>query len=378
MNIRGRILVLGGYGQFGQRISRALAATPGIEIVIAGRDPARAQALAAQLCREYPGSRVGAALVDIEHPLLARQVGAVAPIVVVHAAGPFQQQDYAVAEACLACRSHYVDLADARRFVASIGMLDRDARRRDVLLCSGASTLPGVSSAVVDELSADMSSVASIETSIVPAGQSRRGEATIAAVLGYCGKPFDALEKGAWTTRHGWLDNRLVDYPPFSRRVAVCDVPDLELFPQRYRDVETVTFHAGPESRCQLGALRIMASLARFGIVADWSRYARWLARADALWVRCGTDVGAMQIRVSGHGTRGERLTRVWNLTARSNHGPQIPCIPAIVLARRLLAGAMSTRGAQPCLGLVDFRQITAELARFAIDWHVDEVHAPC
>ncbi len=44
-----KTLILGGYGNFGARIARALARHDGIELLIAGRDAARAAALAASL-----------------------------------------------------------------------------------------------------------------------------------------------------------------------------------------------------------------------------------------------------------------------------------------------------------------------------------------
>ena len=44
-----RTLVLGGYGNFGARIVRALAADDAQTVVVAGRDAQRAQALAVQV-----------------------------------------------------------------------------------------------------------------------------------------------------------------------------------------------------------------------------------------------------------------------------------------------------------------------------------------
>ena len=41
-----KTLVLGGYGNFGARICRALAQDPGIELVVGGRDLGRATAFA--------------------------------------------------------------------------------------------------------------------------------------------------------------------------------------------------------------------------------------------------------------------------------------------------------------------------------------------
>ena len=44
-----KILVLGGYGNFGARICRALAGDAGIELLVAGRDERRATAFAESL-----------------------------------------------------------------------------------------------------------------------------------------------------------------------------------------------------------------------------------------------------------------------------------------------------------------------------------------
>jgi hypothetical protein len=41
-------------------------------------------------------------------------------------------------------------------------------------------------------------------------------------------------------------------------------------------------------------------------------------------------------------------------IIARSGHGPYIPCMPAILLARRLAKGEVRQRGASPCVDLID------------------------
>lgn len=378
MNLRGRIVVIGGYGNFGRRICRALAMRAPAEIVVAGRKLANAERFAQELRNGGTAAAITAAEMDLAHPNFVRQLGAVAPIVVVHAAGPFQHQDYAVAEACLACRSHYIDLADGREFVTGIGGLDRDARRRDVLLVAGASTLPAISSTVVDELSRDFSAIDSIETTIVPAGRTVRGEATVAAVSSYCGKPIAMLEDGSWTTRYGWQDSRLVRYPTFSRRAAACDVPDLEIFPRLYSGIRTVTFHAGPAARWQHAALWSMAAMTRIGLVKDWSRYSRLLTRIDTLAARIGSATGAMRVRVRGTRLTGDKIERTWDLTARRNDGPQIPCAPSVIVAHKLLNGVLQERGAKPCIGLLNLDELADALREFDIDWQITEESVPC
>lgn len=66
-------------------------------------------------------------------------------------------------------------------------------------------------------------------------------------VFSYCGKPFDRLVNGRMQKTHGWLDlqRHRFSAPVGRRLLGSCDVPDLALFPDRYPQVQTVTFHAG-------------------------------------------------------------------------------------------------------------------------------------
>ncbi len=59
--------------------------------------------------------------------------------------------------------------------------------------------------------------------------------------------------------------------------------------------------------------------------------------------------------------------TRSWFIVAFDGDGPQIPTVPAIVLAKRLVRGEISDRGATPCVGLVTLDEYLAELRDFAI-----------
>lgn len=374
-----RVVILGGYGHFGGRIARALLRHNTAEVWIAGRDIARAADLARELAHDRPGAATHASALDAtDRAGLASAFRRIGANVVIHTAGPFQLRDYTVAEACLDAGCHYLDLADGRDFVAGFDRLDARARASDRLLVTGASTLPGLSSAVVDVLRSRMTTIRSIETSIVPAGQTRRGRATIAAVLGYCGRPVRVFENGRWTLRHGWQDVRHVRYPKFSRRVAVCDVPDLALFPGYYSVTDSVSFRAGPEFPIEHFALRAMAWLTRLGLVRDWSRHAAVFERFGRRFERAGSDTGGMQVCVTGVDRDGETIERCWNLVAGSNHGPEIPCIPAIVLAKKLIAGEIAARGAMPCIGLIDLADFALEAQPFDIRWQLTRLDDTC
>ena len=57
---------------------------------------------------------------------------------------------------------------------------------------------------------------------------------------------------------------------------------------------------------------------------------------------------------LTGIGRDGKPRRRRFMLIARSGHGPYIPCMPAIQLARRLANGEIPRRGASACLDLID------------------------
>ena len=370
---RHRIVILGGYGHFGARICRGLARDCGAELVVAGRSNDRAEAFVHKLRQTHPRGGIRSAVLNHSAPAFERDLRALRPTIVVHAAGPFQNQGYRVAEACLQQGSHYVDLADGRRFVAEFSRLDAAAKRCGALLVTGASTLPGVSSAVVDVLSAGFSNIERIETAILPANRTGRGRSTIAAVFTYVGKPISVLENGAWTTKYGWHDLRRIDHPECARWAGICDVPDMELFADYYRDVRTVTFHAGLELAWQQWGMWLMAWLSRLGLVSDWSNHAEGFARVSARLISLGSDIGGMQLRVVGHDSDSRRIWRTWNLTASNNHGREIPCIPARVVAMKLVGNELRQRGAMPCMGLMSLDEFAAAAAEFEIGWDVTE-----
>lgn len=373
---RTRIVIIGASGHFGGRICRRILGEPGTDLVITSRNLDKVESLSTELRQLSAAATVSAAALDQTSPSFAADLAALRPSIVIHTAGPYQGQGYNVAEACIACGSHYVDLADGREFVEGFDVLHEDASRKDVLLVSGASTLPGVSSAVIDHVRGDFESIHSIETSIAPAHQTPRGAGTVGAVLSYCGAPFEVLESGARITRYGWQNLKLQRYPELGRRLSgACDVPDLGLFPNYVEGVQTVTFHAALEASWEQITLWKMAWATRLGIVSNWERLAPTFQSWSDRLIKLGSTTGGMQMHIGGVGKGGESKTIVWNLTAHQNHGPEIPCVPALILARGLAAGAISTRGAYPCLGMITLAEFDKEVSDLDIHWRMDEVN---
>lgn len=343
-------LVLGGYGFFGQRISAALARNESLRLLIAGRDLSCGAAAAHAL--GLPPER--AVSLNAQDPNLAGALRRLQVDVLIHAAGPFQGQDYAVAQAAIDAGCHYIDLADGRQFVVGIGALDAAARERGLTITSGASSVPALSSAVVDRYLPEFERLDSIRIGI-SSGARAPGLATVRGVFSYAGKPIRTLRNGTWTTGFGWLGLERHQFPsPVGRRwLGTCDVPDLEVLPVRYPTAKTVTFQAGFAS--DVGHLLVwsLAGLVRFGLMPSMMRFASPLNRISRWIEPIVSDKGGMFVSLQGVGREGQPHRVSWNLIAEHNDGPFIPCGASIVLARKIAEGVDLPRGAMPCMGLL-------------------------
>ncbi len=359
-----RIVVIGGHGNFGARICRALAADQGIEIVAAGRRPARSVDAGTRECT-----------LDIAAPDFPDRLAALRPGMVIHCAGPFQDQDYGVASAAIAAGAHYIDLADGRRFVADFSAaLDGAARAAGVLAVSGASTLPALSSAVIDSVSARFRAVRGIWIAIAPGQRAPRGAATVRAVLSYAGRSFQWLSGGKWSAAWGWQELRRIAFDGLGVRwAAACDVPDLELLPQRYAGARTVEFHAALEVAVQHFGLWLVAALRRGGIPVPLERWSDRLDRASAFLDALGSDRGGMLVSIACERVDGGRALVEWHLTAEAGDGPEVPCMAAILLARKLARGELLQRGALPCIGLITLGEFESEFRRWRISTLIRE-----
>jgi hypothetical protein len=364
---KGHILVLGGSGNFGARIVRALHTDPTLRLTAASRRGS-----------SVPGAEgVTRVALDWHSAAFPDQLRALAPDVVIHCVGPFQGQDYRVARAALAANSHYVDLADGREFVVGFAAaLKEQARLQDRVAISGASTLPALSSAVIDTLSESMRSIESIDVCIAPGQRAARGAATLAAVFSYLGRPIRLWRAGRWQTVWGWMDLRPINLDIGARWGAVCDVPDLTLLPARYPSVREVEFRAALEFKVQHVALWALAGLRRAGLPMPVDRWAIGLNRLAAVFDPFAGPCGGMGVSVIGHARGGGRIRRTWQLRAPASDGPEVPCMASILLARRMAVGNTVKSGAYYCVGMLTLADFAPLFERWGIRTRIEECAA--
>lgn len=363
-----QVLILGGYGNFGARIATALA-KDNISIVIAGRDLIKAEILQRKVMQQTTNKMIDVAAFDANKDL-DEQLEILKPKIVINTIGPFQAADYLIVNTCIHRGIHYIDLADAREFVTGISCLDSLAKEKNVLAISGASTVPGLSSAVLDHYRNDFTTMDSLIYGISPGQKAPRGLATTESILTYLGKPLKP-----WGNQHnqcfGWQDIYRQEYPELGKRwMANCDIPDLDLFTKRY-GIKKIRFSAGMENSVLHLGMWGLSYLVRIGLPLNLPKHAELLLSFSHLFDLFGTSNGGMHMLMKGTNHEGNAIEIKWFLIAKDNDGPQIPVVPAIILSKKIIKGELNTRGALPCVGMITLEEYMKELDGFYIQQYI-------
>ena len=358
-----KVLILGGYGNFGKRIATALVKAD-VPVVIAGRSEAKAMQLAVEIRQAVAEASIEIAIFDVNERL-AEQLDKIAPKVVINTCGPFQLCDYSVAKTCIQHGVNYIDLADGREFVTGITSLDAMASEAGVLVVSGASTVPGLSSAVLEKYKDEFSEIDSLVYGISPGQKANRGLATTKAIMTYVGKPLKPFAGN--DKAYGWQGIYRQRYPVLGKRwMANCEVPDLDLLPERY-GIKSIRFSAGMELGFMHLGIWFMSWLVRVGLPLNLPRRSTLLLKMSNWFDVFGTPDGGMHMNIRGKDKQGKPKQLQWFVIAKEGDGPQIPTIPAIILAKKLVVETLTDTGAKPCVGLVLLDDYLKELNEFAV-----------
>jgi NAD(P)-dependent dehydrogenase (short-subunit alcohol dehydrogenase family) len=349
-----RIVILGGYGTFGSLIAEQLARSDA-QVIIAGRDAIKGRAVAASL-------KAGFVRCDARSRASLRDTVSGTQLVI-NAAGPFQAKDYSIPQTCIEHGCHYIDLGDGREYVAGISQLHESAKAHDVFVCVGASTTPAITSAAVAELRPHFQHIRSIKVALTAGNRNQAGVSTIASILAYVGLPVRVWQDGRWREITGWGMGEFIDFPkPVGRRrVQLCDVPDLELFPQLFKADSTV-FKAGVELTLFNYAIGVLAQLRKLRPSLNLPALAEPLVCLSKLFKSVGTFHGSFAVWVTGDEGQEKSLAFV-----APQNGPRVPSAPAVLLARKLLAEGIPAYGAFPCVGFISLAEFADHLAPFGI-----------
>ncbi|MBM93292.1 MAG: potassium transporter [Legionellales bacterium] len=358
-----RVLIIGGYGNFGRFIAQMLSKEPYLYLIIAGRNPTQAE----QFSKSLPSAE--GIYLDTEKNL-AHVLKKIKPHIVIHTSGPFQGQTYHVAECCIHQGCHYIDLADGRDFVCNITSLNKQAREKNLLICSGASSVPCLTAAIIDHFLPQFQNLTRAEYAITTAQLNHPGLSTIQAALSYAGKPFNTLIDGKVTSIHGWLGLQWTSFWKLGcRTLSNCDIPDLELFPTRYKTLQTLRFRAGLELKILHLSLTALSQLVKCNLIRSIQPFSKILMRISLLFNLIGQDKSGFTMTLSGQDFDQKPLQITFDLVAEQGHGSYIPTIPTIILVKKLALGNISKTGAMPCLDLVSLEDYEGIMSTFNIYW---------
>ena len=367
------ILVIGGYGGFGSRLCRRLSRS-GHSLLVAGRSAAKAE----RFCAGLAGARP---LVLDRNGDIAAMLARERPDLVIDAAGPFQQSRYEVPRACIASSIPYLDLADARDFVAGIMALDGEARAKGVAVIAGASSAPALTAAVCRKLAAGMERVFSVDIALSAANRASGGNSVVAAILSYAGRPVRLWRGRRWTEAAGWQELRREDFVFAGggglrgRLVALADLPDCELLPNLLPGRPAVTFRAGTELGFQMIALWLASWPVRWGWLRSLSGARAWLLPLYRLTGRIGGERSAMTVTLAGEAA-GRRVERRWTVVAEQGEGLEVPTLAAELLAADMLGGRVAA-GARSAAGSLAFERFEPALAGLSLRHETVERELP-
>jgi saccharopine dehydrogenase-like NADP-dependent oxidoreductase len=359
---RQRVLIIGGYGVFGGQIARMLAHHD-LHIGIGGRSMDKAQAFCE---RNHKIATMEAVEMDIDGMDLGAQLKDFQPTIVIHAAGPYGR-GYNVAMAAIAAGSHYLDLADDRTHVMDSVQLSEAARTAGVAVVMGASTLPGISQAVISQLAMDFAYLKSVDIGVTLGHRSPRGVSTVGSAAMQAGQPLSGWENGKAQRVWGWSKLPRRYFPGLGwRSLGRANCADLTLTPQCHPTLEHFRFGVGTELPIQQVGLRVLSWLPRLRVLRTLEGWTPLLTRLSGFPRLAGSGGSGLDVWLRGIDRQGKHMEVRWGVVSHGSEGLAIPCAAAVCLVEKLLASGLAA-GAGPCVGLFSLDAMIDKLQQFGL-----------
>ncbi|QUS56702.1 SDR family oxidoreductase [Pseudovibrio brasiliensis] len=357
-----KILLLGGYGVFGGRLTELLLDIEDLEVVICGRNQKKAE----EFCNTHSGNATLTPL-GLDRAEIGAQLPVLQPDVVIDASGPFQaygNDKYATIEACLSAKVNYLDFADAADFVFGVSKFDEQAKAAGIFVISGVSSFPVLTASVLRELSKSME-IQRVTGGIAPSPYAGVGLNVMRAVVGYAGSPITLFRDGKRHQATGLAETLRYTIsvpgklPLRNTHFSLVDVPDLQVLPPEHPTMQSIWMGAGP----------IPEILHR---MLNWMAHARAALKLPSFeplsplfyWVlnllKHGEHRGGMFIHVHGSAD-GKPTEKSWHMLAEGDDGPYIPSMAIEAVIRKMLAGdnpKIGARSATKELELNDYAKL--------------------
>lgn len=329
MNPGNRVLIVGGYGHVGQRISRLLSEELGTRLVIGGRHRSRAQSVAS----EFGGrSRV----IDCSNPTTFPAALDKVAIVVVCV----DITSLSLAQACLTRGIHYIDISASYEVIERLVLLHDLARAHRVTIVSSVGLAPGLTNLLAKACVNDAPDpVTDIKIHVLLGLGDQHGRAAMEWMVDRLHRPFTVTTGGGARRVIPFAETSTVQLPPPYGNCTTYrfDLSDQHTLPQTLgvKSVSTwCTF-----DRAWLGArLHRLAQRSRLA----WLQHA-WLRRLLILSLRLfrqGSSQFVLCVEATAETTESRTLIR------RTAHGfgeADVTAVMAAETVRKLLADRWPT-----------------------------------
>jgi len=350
-----RILILGGYGVFGGRLIELVADLAELEILVGGRSEPKARAF----CNSID-SKATLIPSEIDRADIANALRTLKPDIVVDASGPFQDYSgnpYLVVESCINAKTHYFDFADAADFVFGISQFDQAAKDANIVILSGVSSFPVLTAAVLRKLGQNMK-IQSITGGIAPSPYAGIGLNVMRAVIGYAGGPVKLIRNGKAHIARGLTESKRYTIAPpgylplRNTRFSLVDVPDLQVIPQAYPDINDIWMGAGPVPEFLHRILNLFARMRAKLSAPSFVKLSPLFYHVLNL-MKFGEHRGGMFIEIKGV-RNNVRVTKSWHLLAEGDDGPFIPSMAIESILRKWVAEEIPEHGARAAINALE------------------------
>ncbi|HLF28348.1 MAG TPA: saccharopine dehydrogenase NADP-binding domain-containing protein [Anaerolineae bacterium] len=225
MNDRNDILIAGGYGEVGRRIAAELAPNYPDRVIVAGRDPYQAGALADQL-----GNGIRPLQLDITDQAAIdsalQDIGLVVNCI--------DQREPHLLQAAIARGLAYVDITAQVGFWRAALALDSEARKNGARILLGAGLIPGIANVIARAGAERVGKVDSVHTALLLSLGDSFGPAALDYMLAASAQPFIVTEDGRERRVKNFAGGRRVEFlVPVGRRITYrFALPDQVFYPQ--------------------------------------------------------------------------------------------------------------------------------------------------
>lgn len=245
------LVILGGYGNTGRQIAHLLLQETKVNLILGGRDPARAEALAGELRARFPGRCVDAAYVDAARPQTLREALRGAALLVV-ASGTSQYTEN-VARAALDAGVDLFDVIYSTEKLRRLGELAPEIEARQRLFITDGGFHPGLPAALVRAVApsfdalheARVGSVIKIDWSALQFSPATMEE----FAAEFSDFQMLAFTGGRWQ-KSGWLSmvvpQKMAFSAPFGQQYVVpMHLQEMRALPDLYPELRETGFYVG-------------------------------------------------------------------------------------------------------------------------------------